>query len=78
LKKLCSEGLPDSDYFNLCAKYLTDFEQILKNKDYRKKSLKELVIDDRKINDNKKNIRENTKTIIEANLKNQVFSFKNF
>lgn len=70
------EGLPSTDYFNLCAKYLIEFEDKLKNKNYKNKSLKELINDDKKMLDNKKNKNDMTKNILEENLhKKPVYFF---
>lgn len=72
MKKLCNEGLPETDYFNLCAKYLTEFENKIKKQNYKNKSLKELINDDKIIQENNsKNKNKNTKNILEEKIPKQ-------
>lgn len=68
MKKLCSEGLPEQNYFNLCAAYLTEFENKLKSKNIKSKTLKELIQDDQKKAENKEKKHEQYKLPIESKL----------
>lgn len=43
LRKLCSDGFPTNNYFDLCAYYLLEFETIVKERDIKDTPLKELV-----------------------------------
>jgi hypothetical protein len=43
LRKLCADGLPTVNYFELCAFYLLEYEKLMKDNNIRTKSLKELV-----------------------------------
>jgi hypothetical protein len=43
LRKLCSDGLPTQNYFELCANYLLEYENLLKENKLRNRKLKDLV-----------------------------------
>ena len=53
VRKLCNDGLPTNGYFELCALYLLEFEKLLKENKYRNKTIKQLINDDKQMENNK-------------------------
>jgi hypothetical protein len=43
LRKLCLDGLPTQNYYELCAVYLLEYDKKINEKNIRTKALKELV-----------------------------------
>lgn len=63
LKRLCVDGLPSKNYYELCAVYLLEYEKIVKDKKTRNSELKDLV-------------RKSPHKINESNYENQIISEK--
>jgi hypothetical protein len=45
LRKLCHDGLPTNNYFDLCSVYLLEFENMMKDNEIKNKPLKQLVFE---------------------------------
>jgi len=83
LRRLCSDGFPTNNYFDLCAYYLLEYETIIKNKEIRDKPLKDLVEEsnfkEKEIEEkqNASNKRYNIKTELENKKNSFVIELKN-
>jgi hypothetical protein len=61
VRKLCNDGLPSTNYFELCALYLLEYEKLLKENNIRNKSIKQLIYDEEK-DKTKRKIKDESKT----------------
>ena len=74
LKKLCSDGLPKKNCFELCASYMIEFEHKMKQNSTKDKSLKEMI-ENEKIESKNQQRNKNNKIDTESILPRQAVIF---